>query len=51
MTTKPHRKENLYFSLRILFSLVGLCFVSLGISKLFPLAESSFVVTIGIASI
>ena len=46
MTTKPHRKENLYFSLRILFSLVGLFFVSLGISKLFSLAESSFVVTI-----
>lgn len=45
MTTKPHRKENLYFLLRVVFSLFGLYLISLGISALFSLTETSLIMT------
>jgi len=45
MTTKPHKKENLYFYLRVAFSLLGLYLISWGISSLLSIAGSTFVMT------
>lgn len=45
MTTRPHKNENLYFYLRIAFSLVGLYLISLGISSLASLENSQLMIT------